>query len=68
MALEDEIRLKAYELWERAGYTGDPEDHWLKAERELLEPRADRLDATADEASPAAAVDAAEGNPRAAKS
>jgi hypothetical protein len=33
--LEERIRRKAYELWEAAGQTGSPEDHWLAAEREL---------------------------------
>jgi hypothetical protein len=32
---EEKIRVRAYEIWERQGRTGDPEDHWLKAEREL---------------------------------
>jgi hypothetical protein len=34
--LEDRIRARAYELWEEAGCTGDPEDHWFRAEREVL--------------------------------
>ena len=29
------IRRRAYELWERAGRTGSPEEHWLAAEREV---------------------------------
>jgi Protein of unknown function (DUF2934) len=33
--LEERIRRKAYELWEAAGQTGSPDDHWLAAEREL---------------------------------
>ena len=33
--LDDKIRKRAYELWQQAGQTGDPEDHWLQAEREL---------------------------------
>ena len=32
---EDKIRRRAYEIWEREGRSGDPEDHWLRAEREL---------------------------------
>jgi hypothetical protein len=32
---EDRIRRRAYEIWEAAGRTGDPEDHWFAAEREL---------------------------------
>jgi Protein of unknown function (DUF2934) len=33
--LEDRIRKRAYEIWEHAGRSGDPEDHWLEAEREI---------------------------------
>ena len=33
--LEQRIRERAYELWEREGRSGDPEDHWSRAEREL---------------------------------
>jgi hypothetical protein len=29
------IRDRAYQIWEQAGQSGDPEDHWLAAEREL---------------------------------
>lgn len=29
------IRERAYEIWEQSGQSGDPEDHWLAAEREL---------------------------------
>jgi hypothetical protein len=32
---EERIRIKAYEIWERQGRTGDPEDHWYEAEREI---------------------------------
>jgi hypothetical protein len=32
---EEKIRVRAYEIWERQGRTGDPEDHWLEAESEL---------------------------------
>ena len=34
---EQKIRLRAYEIWEREGRSGNPEDHWLRAERELTE-------------------------------
>jgi Protein of unknown function (DUF2934) len=37
---EDRIHRRAYEIWEAAGRTGDPEDHWYAAEREF----ADRAD------------------------
>jgi hypothetical protein len=32
---ERRIRERAYEIWEREGCSGDPKDHWLRAEREL---------------------------------
>ncbi len=35
--LESEIRARAYELYEKRGYTdGRPEDDWIRAEREVL--------------------------------
>jgi Protein of unknown function (DUF2934) len=63
--LEEKIRARAYEIWERQGRTGNPEDHWLQAERELKaereqsEGREDQS-ATVKEAPPADAVRAAE--------
>jgi hypothetical protein len=33
--LEERIRRRAYEIWESEGRSGDPEDHWVQAEREL---------------------------------
>ena len=33
--LQELIRKRAYEIWERHGRTGDSETHWLEAEREL---------------------------------
>ena len=56
--LEDRIRRRAYELWEQGGRTGDPEDHWMRAERELSVHEASA--ATVDEANPADAVAAEE--------
>jgi hypothetical protein len=32
---EARIRKRAYEIWEREGRAGDPEDHWVRAEREI---------------------------------
>jgi hypothetical protein len=29
------VRQRAYELWEQGGRQGDPEEHWLEAERQL---------------------------------
>lgn len=35
--LESEIRVRAYQLYERRGYTdGRPEEDWFQAEREVL--------------------------------
>jgi len=33
---EEAIRHRAYELWERAGRNGSAEEHWLRAEREIM--------------------------------
>jgi hypothetical protein len=56
---EDRIRRRAYELWQQAGQSGTPEDHWLRAEREL-KAAADRPEATVEDAGPAEAVAAVE--------
>jgi hypothetical protein len=37
---EQRVRQRAYEIWEREGRSGDPEDHWTRAERELRVPPA----------------------------
>jgi hypothetical protein len=34
--IEEKIRRRAYEFWESEGRSGDPVDHWLRAERELM--------------------------------
>ncbi len=34
---EERIRQRAYEIWEREGRSGDPQDHWYRAQRELGE-------------------------------
>ena len=34
---EDRVRRRAYELWEEAGRSGDPEDRWFRAEREVTD-------------------------------
>jgi hypothetical protein len=62
---EEKIRTKAYEIWERQGFTGDPEDHWLEAEREIMAEDTtgtsqERSEATVEEASPVEAVEARE--------
>jgi Protein of unknown function (DUF2934) len=62
---DEMIRMKAYEIWERQGRSGRPDDHWFEAERELkaeepTETAQDRSEATVEEASPVAAVEAVE--------
>jgi hypothetical protein len=63
---DEKIRMRAYEIWERQGRSGRPEDHWFEAERELRaeeeppETAQDRSEATVEEASPVAAVEAFE--------
>lgn len=63
---EDKIRVRAYDLWERQGRSGDPQDHWLEAERGVKaeeDARAasqDRPEATVEDASPVEAVEALE--------
>jgi len=47
--LEDKIRQRAYELWEKSGKEGSEMDFWLQAEREIsggkpAEPPQDRLE------------------------
>jgi hypothetical protein len=63
---DEKIRARAYEIWERQGFTGDPEDHWLEAEREIIAEEDTigtsqaRSEATVEEASPVEAVKARE--------
>ncbi len=33
--LEQWIQERAYDIWEQEGRSGDPEDHWLRAEQEV---------------------------------
>jgi hypothetical protein len=55
---DERIRQRAYEIWEREGRTGNPEDHWFRAQRELDEQGQERSDATVENAPPVAAVEA----------
>jgi Protein of unknown function (DUF2934) len=63
---DEKIRMRAYAIWERQGRTGSPDDHWFEAERELKaeekpkETAQDRSEATVEEATPVAAVEAVE--------
>ncbi len=64
--LEDKIRARAYEIWERDGRVGNPEDHWLEAEREVRaqtvegQSSEELPEATVEDAPPAAAAAAAD--------
>jgi len=55
---DERIRQRAYEIWEREGRTGNPEDHWFRAERELADQGQERSIATVEDAPPAAAAEA----------
>ncbi len=55
---DERIRQRAYEIWEREGRTGNPEDHWFRAQRELAEQGQERSDATVENAPPVTAVEA----------
>ncbi len=63
---EEKIRVRAYEIWERENFSGSPEDHWLRAEREVMakegstDTSQDRSEATIEEAPPVEAVKALE--------
>ncbi len=63
---EEKIRVRAYEIWERQGHTGDPEDHWheavseLKAEEMSTGTSQDHSEATVQGAPPIEAVEALE--------
>jgi hypothetical protein len=60
---EEKIRVRAYEIWERQGRSGSPEDHWLEAERALKAEEEqqgapqDPFEATVGQASPVEALD-----------
>jgi hypothetical protein len=50
---DEKIRQRAYEIWEREGRTGNPEDHWFRAQQELHEQGKERSDATVEDAAAA---------------
>jgi hypothetical protein len=52
---DERIRQRAYEIWENEGRTGNPEDHWFRAEQELARQGQERSDATLENAPAAAA-------------
>jgi hypothetical protein len=54
---DERIRQRAYEIWEREGRTGNPEDHWFRAERELADQGQERSVATVEDAPPVAAAE-----------
>jgi hypothetical protein len=53
---DEKIRQRAYEIWESEGCSGNPEDHWFRAQRELADRDQERSDATVEDAPPAAAA------------
>ncbi len=55
---DEKIRQRAYEIWEREGRTGNPEDHWFRAQQELDDRGQERSDETVADAPPAAAAEA----------
>jgi hypothetical protein len=55
---DEKIRQRAYEIWESEGRTGNPEDHWFRAQRELDNQGQERSDAAVEDAPPAAAAEA----------
>ncbi|MEE1656219.1 DUF2934 domain-containing protein [Microvirga sp. CF3062] len=57
-ASDEAIRQRAYEIWEREGRAGDPEDHWYRAEREMNGNQQEQSFATLEKAPPVAAVEA----------
>jgi hypothetical protein len=48
----ERIRRRAYELWESSGRSGDPEEHWFRAEQELKRDAMEAGAATGQEGSP----------------
>ena len=58
--LEERIRRRAYEIWEREGRSGRPEDHWYRAESELAESAVQDSGATVEAAQPVSAAEAAQ--------
>ena len=55
---DEKIRQRAYEIWEREGRTGNPEEHWFRAERKLADWGQERSDTTSENAPSAAGIDA----------
>lgn len=48
--LSDWIRERAYEMWAASGHSGEAEQHWLAAEREILSASTDSLPTVTREA------------------
>jgi len=51
---EDRIRQRAYEIWESEGRAGSPEDHWYRAEQEVLGREPEHFDAPPEDVRPVA--------------
>ena len=54
--LEEKIRQRAYEIWEREGRSGAPLDHWREAQRELIGASSTGIDLSSDQDKPADAI------------
>ena len=52
--LHNEIRARAYELWERHGHSGNAIEHWVTAERDVLARRCAELEDAIEEEAPIA--------------
>src|SRR5215218_7320652 len=55
---DETIRQRAYEIWERESRTGNPEDHWFRAQQEFDDQGQERSDGRVENAPPAAAAEA----------
>jgi Protein of unknown function (DUF2934) len=51
-ASEHIIRQRAYEIWESEGRSGDPQDNWHRAERELSDTRPGQSGSISDDPGP----------------
>jgi len=52
---EESIRRRAYEIWEREGRSGDPQDHWYRAQRELSDAPQKQPEPNSENEAPASA-------------
>ncbi len=55
---EESIRRRAYEIWEREGRSGDPQDHWYRARRELSDAPQKQPEPSSEDTAPGSATPA----------